>query len=137
MRTTLDGFPNKQIPDFENTINALENSGSFLARVSRVFFNLLSAHSSEKLQDIANQITPFLSKHRDSISLNEELFLRIKKVYESQENLNEEQKRLVKITYDSFKLNGSNLGKMDKSKLKKLNQKLLSLRTLLSQTKKD
>ena len=118
---------NKQIPDFENTINALENSGSFLARVSRVFFNLLSAHSSEKLQDIANEITPFLSKHRDSISLNEELFLRIKKVYESQENLNEEQKRLVKITYDSFKLNGSNLGKMDKSKLKKLNQKLSSL----------
>ena len=118
---------NKQIPDFENTINALENSGSFLARVSRVFFNLLSAHSSEKLQDIANEITPFLSKHRDSISLNEELFLRIKKVYESQENLNEEQKRLVKITYDSFKLNGSNLGKMDKSKLKRLNQKLSSL----------
>ena len=61
-----------------------------------MFFNLLSAHSSEKLQDIANEITPFLSKHRDSISLNEELFLRIKKVYESQENLNEEQKRLVK-----------------------------------------
>ena len=118
---------NKQIPNFENTINALENSGSFLARVSRVFFNLLSAHSSEKLQDIANEITPFLSKHRDSISLNEELFLRIKKVYESQENLSEEQKRLVKITYDGFKLNGSNLGKMDKSKLKKLNQKLSSL----------
>ena len=41
--------------------------------------------------------------------------------------MNEEQKRLVKITYDSFKLNGSNLGKMDKSKLKKLNQKLSSL----------
>ena len=118
---------NKQIPDFENTINALENSGSFLARVSRVFFNLLSAHSSEKLQDIANEITPFLSKHRDSVSLNEELFLRIKKVYESQENLSEEQKRLVKITFDGFKLNGSNLGKMYKSKLKKLNQKLSSL----------
>tara|TARA_B100001027_G_scaffold50698_1_gene33684 strand:- start:2369 stop:4390 length:2022 start_codon:yes stop_codon:yes gene_type:complete len=118
---------NKENPNFENTINALENSGSFLARVSRVFFNLLSAHSSEKLQEIANEITPFLSKHRDSISLSEQLFFRIKKVYESQEDLNEEQKRLVKITYDSFQLNGSNLEKADKSKLKKLNQKLSSL----------
>tara|TARA_A100001011_G_scaffold81211_1_gene84391 strand:+ start:4380 stop:6401 length:2022 start_codon:yes stop_codon:yes gene_type:complete len=117
----------KHIPNFENTINALENSGSFLSRVSRVFFNLLSAHSSEKLQDIANEITPLLSKHRDSISLNEKLFFRIEKVYQSQENLNEEQKRLVKITYDGFKLNGSNLKKDDRSKLQKINQKLSSL----------
>ena len=56
--------------------------------------------------------------------LNEKLFFRIEKVYQSQENLNEEQKRLVKITYDGFKLNGSNLKKDDISKLQKINQKL-------------
>ena len=95
--------------------------------MSRVFFNLLSADSSESLQNIANEITPLLSKHRDSISLNQRLFQRIKKVYESNEDLSEEQKRLVQITYDSFRLNGSDLKKTERSSLKKINQKLSSL----------
>ena len=118
---------NPKSANFDNTINELEISGSFLSRVSRVFFNLLSADSSEKLQDIANEITPLLSKHRDSISLNQKLFLRIKEVYESNEDLDDEQKRLVKITYDSFRLNGSDLKKAERSSLKKINQKLSSL----------
>ena len=118
---------NSKTANFENTINKLEISGSFLSRVTRVFFNLLSAHSSEKLQDIANEITPLLSKHRDSISLNQKLFLRIKEVFESNEDLDDEQKRLVKITYDSFRLNGSDLKKTERSSLKKINQKLSSL----------
>jgi len=118
---------NPKSANFDNTINELEISGSFLSRVSRVFFNLLSADSSEKLQDIANEITPLLSKHRDSISLNQKLFLRIKEVYESNEDLDDEQKRLVKITYDSFRLNGSDLKKTERSSLKKINQKLSSL----------
>ena len=118
---------NNDAPNFFNTINALENAGSLLSKVSRVFFNLLSADSSESLQNIANEITPLLSKHRDSISLNQRLFQRIKKVYESNEDLNEEQKRLVQITYDSFRLNGSDLKKTERSSLKKINQKLSSL----------
>ena len=118
---------NNDAPNFFNTINALENAGSLLSKVSRVFFNLLSADSSESLQNIANEITPLLSKHRDSISLNQRLFQRIKKVYESNEDLSEEQKRLVQITYDSFRLNGSDLKKTERSSLKKINQKLSSL----------
>ncbi len=118
---------NNDAPNFSNTINSLENAGSLLSKVSRVFFNLLSANSSESLQNIANEITPLLSKHRDSISLNQRLFQRIKKVYESNEDLNEEQKRLVQITYDSFRLNGSDLKKTERSSLKKINQKLSSL----------
>lgn len=118
---------NNDTPNFFNTINSLENAGSLLSKVSRVFFNLLSADSSESLQNIANEITPLLSKHRDSISLNQRLFQRIKKVYESNEDLNEEQKRLVQITYDSFRLNGSDLKKTERSSLKKINQKLSSL----------
>ena len=118
---------NTKTANFDNTINELEKSGTFLSRVTRVFFNLLSSDSSEKLQNIANQITPLLSKHRDDISLNQNLFLRIKEVYESNEDLNDEQKRLVKITYDSFRLNGSDLKKTERSSLKKINQKLSSL----------
>ena len=35
---------NNDAPNFFNTINSLENAGSLLSKVSRVFFNLLSAN---------------------------------------------------------------------------------------------
>ena len=66
---------NKESPDFENTINALENSGELLSKVSRVFYNLLSAHSNDNLNKIASEISPRLSRHNDSISLNQDLFI--------------------------------------------------------------
>ena len=118
---------NKEKPTFRNTINALENAGSLLSKVSRVFFNVLSADSSDELQKIAAKVTPLLSKHRDSISLNVSLFKKVKKVYESNEDLNDEQRRLVKITYDNFMLNGSGLDSKKRALLKKINQKLSSL----------
>ena len=56
---------NKETPSFENTINALENSGELLSKVSRVFYNLLSAHSNDNLNKIASEISPKLSRHND------------------------------------------------------------------------
>ena len=118
---------NKEEPDFENTINALEKSGELLSKVSRVFYNLLSAHSNDNLNNIASEISPLLSRHNDSISLNQELFVKINKVYESQENLDDEQKRLVKVIFDNFKLRGALLDNMQREDLKTMNEKLSSL----------
>ena len=118
---------NKESPDFENTINALENSGELLSKVSRVFYNLLSAHSNDNLNKIASEINPRLSRHNDSISLNQDLFIRIKKVYEDKDLLNAEQQRLIQIIFDNFKLRGSLLDDKKREVLKSMNEKLSSL----------
>ena len=118
---------NKESPDFENTINALENSGELLSKVSRVFYNLLSAHSNDNLNKIASKISPRLSRHNDSISLNQDLFIRIKKVYEDKDLLNAEQQRLIQIIFDNFKLRGSLLDDKKREVLKSMNEKLSSL----------
>ncbi len=118
---------NKESPDFENTINALENSGELLSKVSRVFYNLLSAHSNDNLNKIASEISPRLSRHNDSISLNQDLFIRIKKVYEDKDLLNAEQQRLIQIIFDNFKLRGSLLDDKKREILKSMNEKLSSL----------
>ena len=118
---------NKESPDFENTINALENSGQLLSKVSRVFYNLLSAHSNDNLNKIASEISPRLSRHNDSISLNQDLFIRIKKVYEDKDLLNAEQQRLIQIIFDNFKLRGSLLDDKKREVLKSMNEKLSSL----------
>jgi len=118
---------NREVPNFENTINALENSGELLSKVSRVFYNLLSAHSNDNLNKIASKISPRLSRHNDSISLNQDLFIKIKKVFETRETLNDEQQRLVKIIFDNFKLRGSLLDDDKREVLKSMNEKLSSL----------
>jgi peptidyl-dipeptidase Dcp len=118
---------NKETPTFENTINALENSGELLSKVSRVFYNLLSAHSNDNLNKIASEISPKLSRHNDSISLNQDLFIKIKKVHEDKDPLNDEQQRLVQIIFDNFKLRGSLLDDGNREVLKSMNEKLSSL----------
>lgn len=73
---------NSEIPTFENTIEALEFSGEALDRISSVFFNLNAAETSDEMQKIAQEISPLLTEFSNDITLNEDLFKRIKSVYE-------------------------------------------------------
>ncbi|EIM75724.1 peptidyl-dipeptidase [Nitritalea halalkaliphila LW7] len=118
-----------EAPTFENTIEALENSGALLSRVQTVFGNLNSAHTNAELQAIAKEMSPALSAHGDNIRLNEKLFARIRAVYEQREslNLNEEQRMLLEKTYKSFVRSGANLQEAEKEKLREINSKLALL----------
>lgn len=120
---------NTATPDFKNTIEALENNGELLSKVAHVFFNLMSANTSEELQKLAQEVSPLLSKLSNDKILNEKLFKRIKVVYENQdkENLGEEQKVLLKETYTDFVRNGANLNNEDKEKLRKIDTQLSKL----------
>lgn len=118
--------------DFENTIVALERSGKLLTKVSNVFFALNGADTNDKLQAIAKEVTPLLSKNEDDIKLNEGLFKRIKSVYKKMRasGLNAEQQRLVNKYYQRFVRGGANLSGKDKETFRAINQQLsmLSLR---------
>jgi peptidyl-dipeptidase Dcp len=107
---------NSQAPTFENTIVALEKSGSMLNKVSSPLYNLLSAETNDELQAIAEKISPLMSEHSNSIRLNEKLFARVKAVYEQKDKLKltTEQKMLLKETYEGFAKNGANLSDADK-----------------------
>lgn len=122
---------NKQKPSFENTIVALENAGGLLDQVGAPFYNLLSSETSDELQAIAEELSPLMTEHSNSIRLNEKLFLRIKAVYEQRDKLtlNAEQSTLLKNTYDGFANNGANLSEADKAVYRSLSKEL-SLLTL-------
>jgi peptidyl-dipeptidase Dcp len=122
----------KEAPTFWNTIEALEYSGELIAKVSNVFFNLLSAESNDEMMEISRQIQPKLTEHSNNIYLNEILFQKIKTVYEqrNQFQLNKEQSRLLQDTYDSFTNRGASLSPEDKKKYRELSS-LLSSSTLL------
>jgi len=121
---------NADTPDFANTIEALENSGKDLKRITRVFYNVKNANGDEELQKIAEELAPVLSKNSDDIFLNEKLFARIKTVNENGEitsQLNPEQKQLLKKTYTSFVRNGANLPEEKKERLRKINSEIALL----------
>ena len=118
------------IATFENTVEALEYSGQQLDRVSSVFFNLNSAETNPELQKLAQEISPLLSEFGNDITLNENLFQRIKTVYDSKDklDLNKEQKMLLENNFKSFSRNGANLNDSDKEKLRAIDAELSKLK---------
>ena len=120
---------NEEAPTFENTLEALEFAGETLSRVSSIFFNLNSAETNEEIQKIAQEVSPWLSEFSNDLTLNEELFKRVKAVYDQKESLDltVEQKTLLDKHYKSFTRNGANLPEDKKQKLREIDKELSKL----------
>jgi peptidyl-dipeptidase Dcp len=128
---------NPQAATFENTIEALENSGELLQKVTEVFFNLISAETTDEMDELAQKLSPILSEHENNITLNEKLFERVKTVYEhtNKDELTKEQGMLLQSCYDSFVRNGANLNEEDKQTYRQLTSELGVLSLQFSQNK--
>ncbi len=113
-------------PDFKNTIEAMENSGALLNRITTVFYNLNSANTNDTLQKLAQELAPELSKHNDNIHLNEKLFARVQQVWDTQITfkLNAEQTKLLEKKYKTFVRSGAKLNAQQKDRLRKINEDL-------------
>ncbi len=121
--------------DFDNTIAAMELAGSALTRVSRVFFNLTGTESNEQMQALQRQISPMLTRHSNEISMDVNLFKRVKAVYDKREGsgLNAEQKRLLERVYNGFVRTGANLTEQERAELAKINERISALTTQFGQ----
>jgi len=114
---------------FANTIEKLEASGRRLNRISSILFNLNAAETSEEIQQIAQKVSPLLSKFQNDIVLNQALFSRIKEVYKQKDalQLSTEQAKLLEETYANFQRNGANLGEEEQVRLREIDEKLAKL----------
>lgn len=120
---------NPESPTFVNTIEAMELSGEKLGRISSIFFNLNSAETNDEIQQIAQEVSPLLSEFGNDIRLNQDLFERIKTVYNQKDafDLTEEQTYLLEKKYKGFSRNGANLNEEDKTKLREIDKQLAML----------
>ena len=121
---------NKEIPSFENTIEALDYSGEQLDRVTSIFFNLNSAETNDEIQKLAQEISPLLTEFSNDITLNKKLFKRVKALYEIKDdlNLNPEEDMLLEKKYKSFSRNGANLPQDKKNELREIDKQLSKLK---------
>ena len=122
---------NPDEPTFENTIEAMEYAGETLDRVAGIFYNLMEANTNDAMQETAEQISPMLTEYSMYVSLNNDLFQRVKAVYEKKDELGleKDQMRILEDNYKGFVRGGANLSDEDKALYSKLSEEL-SLVTL-------
>ena len=120
---------NSNLPTFKNTVEALAYTGLKLERATSIFFNLNSAETNEEIQNLAQEISPLLTDFKNDLLLNEDLFKRVKTVYDSSDSqkLTSEQKMLLEKQYKDFARNGANLSTADKKELRRIDNALSKL----------
>ena len=122
---------NTEEPTFENTIEAMENSGRTLNKVAGVFYNLMEANTNDQMQEIAEKVAPMMTEYSMYVSLNDALFQKVKAVYEKKDELglDKDQMTLLEDSYKGFVRGGANLSDEDKAQYSKWSEEL-SLLTL-------
>jgi len=120
---------NKETATFENTIVALDFSGDELDRISSIFFNLNSAETNDKIQKIAQEVSPLLTEFSNDIILNQDLFKKVKSVFDQKDHLKltTEQHTLLEKKYKGFVRNGANLSDPKKTILREIDKQLSML----------
>ena len=120
-----------QAPTFENTIEAMERSGGLLTRANKAFQAVAGANMNDTLQKVGEATSPKLAAHSDAIHLNDQLYSRVKNLYDrrNSSNLTPEQKALIERYNRDFVRAGAQLSETDKIRMRALNQELSKLRT--------
>ena len=118
-----------EAPTFKNTVAALDYAGQTLGHISSIFFNLNSAETSPEMQQIAQEVSPLLTAFSNDLSLDPELFRRVKSVYEQKDSLslNTESQRLLDKSYKSFVKNGALLNEAEQQTLREIDKNLSRL----------
>ena len=135
-RAEIDAIINNpEAPTFENTIVAMEQSGHLLGRVTGVFFVLNGSCTSDEMQQIAQNITPKLTELSNDVSLNPQLFERVKAVYDQRESLDldEQDMQLLENTYKGFERSGAALSDEDKELYRQYTTELSQLELVFGQ----
>lgn len=130
---------NPEAPTFENTIipedevKGRKHYYDLLNRVESAFFNMLSAETNDKMDALAQKMSPILTRHGNDVSLNPKLFERIKYVYEHHRELTPEENQLLENSYDGFVRSGALLDEAGKNRLRKLTEEASMLSLQFSQ----
>ncbi len=122
---------NEDEPTFENTIEAMEYAGETLEKVAGVFYNIMEANTNDEMQLIAEKVSPMLTEYSMYVSLNPDLFKKVKAVYEKKDELglDKDQMKILENSYKGFVRGGANLSDEDKELYSKWSEEL-SLTTL-------
>src|SRR3954470_3571182 len=118
-------------PTFDTTIVPMEKSGALLTRAAKTFFGVIGANTNDTLQKVQEIEAPKLAADNDAIYLNDQLYQRVKGVYDQRNasDFTPEQKELIERYHRDFVRAGAELSESDKVRMRALNQQLSTLST--------
>jgi peptidyl-dipeptidase Dcp len=107
----------------------MERSGKLLSDVYPYYGILSSNMSTPEFRKIQGELAPKLSEYSSKISQNEKLFERVSAIYNSSKinPLEDDQQRVLDLTYKSFAMNGAALNNDKKKRYAEINLELSKL----------
>ncbi len=125
--------PHKEIT-WDNTMEAMENCGQQLEQIMSVIYNFFSSRTDDHVQDLVEEYSPKMTEYSNSMTLNKNLFERVKYIYDNKAkfDLKGERAELLKKSYESFVRNGALLNDQKKEELKKIDNALSEVSPLYS-----
>ncbi len=118
---------NPDDPTWENTFEALEESGEMLDRVLAIVFNFSGSLATQNIQEIEAKISPVLAAHTSDMLLNEKLWQKIQAVPAAEEG--SEEAALQKYWTRRFVRGGANLSAEERQTLREIDSQLAELTT--------
>ena len=122
-------------PTFANTLVAMERTGQVFGRAYAPFGQEVSANTNDTLDAAQSALAPQIAAMHDAIYLDEQLFARVKAVYDTRATLSltPEDAMLLEVTYAGFVHSGAQLAEAQKEELRTINTRLSELETQFSQ----
>ncbi len=120
---------NTEEATIDNTLKALQLSGTALDHVSAIFWLRAGAHTNETIQALEREIAPKMSRHYSRIMMDPVLFARIDALYEKRAalDIDIETDRVLEKTWKGFVRSGAKLDEKGKAELAEINEKLAGL----------
>lgn len=124
-----------EVPDFENTIEALELADTQLNKILGAFFTLSGTDSNDAREALMRDISPKLAAYGSEITMNAKLFARIDALWQGSEalNLTAEQDRVLMLTRRAFVRSGAELEGDNANRLSEIKERLAVLGTQFGQ----
>ena len=128
---------NPESPTFDKTI-AVTSPDDLLERVTKVFFNLLSAETNDEMEALAQKMSPILTEHANNMLFHKGYFQRVKAVWEryqagEERELTAEEQTLLERAYEGFVRAGAALDEEHQSRLREINNEMSLLTLQFSQ----
>ena len=124
---------NPAAPTFDNTLVALEKSGSALDRMYTYFRIHCANLCTGEMPSIELKVKPKIIAYFDQLLQDDRLYRRIATLHDNMEALAPDQQELVNRRYKRYRRAGAHLSAEKKARLSQLNQELSALQTTFAQ----
>lgn len=116
-------------PTFDNTIMALELMDEELDRALGVFYARMGTDSTDEMQAQAQEISPMVSAFSNDVTLDEDVFQRVKALWEAHDDLglSVEQHTMLENSWIGMVRNGAKLDADAKQALREIDAQLSTL----------